>query len=99
MNREAMVDRADEVLTWIAEDNCEPTWGIREKAEKIVDAILPQVSTVEELEALPTRALVLKDFGSYAQTEEAGSLARAVRTLGHVFLPTKPMTVVWRPES
>lgn len=68
----------------------------RENAAAVVDALLPQVTTIEELEALHPRSLVLKDFGSYAQAEEAGSLARSARNLGEDFLPTD-MTVVFKP--
>jgi hypothetical protein len=60
-------------------------------AETILDTILPQVSTVAELEALDERAVVMNP--------EDGLCSRASLVAALTMLSRGPLTVVWRPEA
>jgi hypothetical protein len=99
MNREQMIEKAAEALLAAcgACDDAEGRADHVRDARTVLDAILPQVSTFEELEALDPRSLMLKDFDTYARAEDAASLVRAARYLGRDFLPVNPLTVVWQP--
>jgi hypothetical protein len=62
-----------------------------EVSRRILDAILPQVTTVEELEALPDSALLVTDDGYVLQhfaDQYSGVILPAFGT---------PLTVVWQP--
>ena len=73
-------------------------------AARVLDAILPQVSTVEELEALPFLSRLIGTGGAIVTRHRwsvhvdcflwvGGTTAkRALEEFG-------PLTVVWRPES
>lgn len=64
----------------------------RDDAVAFLDAILPQVSTVEELEALPDGSLLVSEVGP-VQWYGDNSADVIFRAFG------SPLTVVWRPES
>lgn len=90
MNREQMVDKAAEAIrTWDDSPNI--------SAEAVLNAILPQVTTVEELEALPDESVIVEEHGLSHQKVaglwcEAGSeMPGSSRTL------LLPATVVWQP--
>lgn len=116
MNREALVERAAKAA-WDADTereglSCYYDWqapggdvlndGYRERARVILDAILPQVSTVAELEALPNTALLKSITGEVWQKSlpgwdclsEDGTAglysSEAVASRG-------PLTIVWSP--
>lgn len=74
----------------------------RENAEAVVDALLPQVSTVEELEALDDRSVLVFEAPNYnlvlrfangrlRADSWVGSFEQAIAELG-------PLTVVWSPS-
>jgi hypothetical protein len=94
MNREQMAREVIEVLIdegFGGEDELEV-------AGRILDAILPQVTTVEELEALPSDALLMSELGHFGRThdwlywKQAARASRVATCCG----PT-PLTVVWQP--
>jgi hypothetical protein len=111
VNREELIQRAADVIAW---EEVPPTIFIdrthlelrmdeaeaKTIAESVLDAILPQVTTVEELEALPG-ALVVDggnrkwEVGHYYLTsiDKRQDLLRhyeAVEVLA-------PLTIVWQP--
>jgi hypothetical protein len=69
----------------------------------ILDAILPQVTTVAELEALPPRTRLLGADGATWQRNSTGSwisdqyLTRRSETL-LALKKAQPLTVIWQPE-
>ena len=77
------------------------TW--EDMAETVIDAILPQVSTVAELEALPFGVKVLDAHGDvwWAESEPhrwwSGSAERGWPSVDVV--DAGPLTVVWMPEE
>lgn len=98
MNREQMIDIAADIIT-------NPPFGTteREDAAAVLDAILPQVATVEELAELPCPALLLGQPDGYRPP----SLMRWKPT-GLEYedgthpdpqwvLAAGPLTVVWQP--
>ncbi len=110
MNREQMIEKAAQVLWEAAWPNT--SWDLAteddrgphlDDASDLVDAILPQVTTVAELEALSNYSFVVGEDGPYM-----------VRHLGSTYLQQKfgegwdcepkdalahgPLTVVWQPE-
>jgi hypothetical protein len=91
--REELVYKVEELVSnW-------PTGGSYQVAEAILDAILPQITTVEELDTLPNETVLVGADG-YAFRLEDGVLfaedgawhpPNALRESG-------PLTVVWRPS-
>ena len=86
MNRDALVEKVWQSIT----ANSLDAWAA---ASEIVDAILPQVTTVEELDALyesADRSTLLID--NHGRPHRIGFIAaEVVENHG-------PLTVVWRPE-
>lgn len=73
-------------------------------AEAVLDAILPVVTTVAELEALPNRTVVIDDRGNpwrRTDSDEMGSFCWTSfvwgAALSHSLAERGPLTVVWRP--
>jgi hypothetical protein len=108
MNRAEMVEKAYQVHRATAE--VPPYSGsvcnTEEVVAAILDVILPQVTTVAELEALPLRTLLVSDYGnSFLISPDPHQRGRrfvtpqgdrwsadwVIRANGHV-------TVVWSPE-
>jgi hypothetical protein len=93
MDREQMVDTVARLLN--GPDHADRAVA-RLLASKIVGAILPQVTTVEELEALalPLGSMLVDDSGSgilHWGHYPRPVLERHIETHG-------PLTVVWRPS-
>jgi hypothetical protein len=102
MNREQMVERA-----MAAQEGPEWPTHPRDIATAILDAIMPQVTTVEELEALPIRAVLISrlgiTWGIYPLANGAVLLhptnQKTPRFIPEVVLRDQgPLTVVWTPE-
>ena len=69
-------------------------------ARVIPDAILPQVSTVEELEALPVGAVVVAPSGAAYELRPPGTwygLNGWQMNARHLLPGRSPLTVVWQP--
>lgn len=79
----------------------EPTREDRSDAEWVVDAILPQVTTVEELEALPDRSIVVDALDRVWTSTGDGEPFLDCRYDAERTLPELaargPLTVVWQP--
>lgn len=106
-----MVEKArDEISAWDNECGCAIPGDLAESIGKsVLDAILPQVTTVAELEALPLGAKVLDQHGwiweKYtARSRGRGELPAWRSTQGAYNMPNShldrqgPLTVVWTPE-
>lgn len=97
MNREQMVERAAAVLfevdggTW--PEDCTHPDEHRRDARAVLDAILPQVSTVEDLEALPDRAVLLGRNGFI------WSIRKGQCSPLFMLKDYGPFTLVYQPES
>lgn len=83
-------------------DPCETS----KMAERALDAILPQVTTVEELEALPVGTLLVNSVGGVIRVSHlpvGNPEIRGYRSDEYTgrdpsnFLDEKPLTVVWTP--
>jgi hypothetical protein len=102
MSREELVERVVAVmLTPYIEQDRTPHDLDYEVANKILDAILPQVRTEEELEALPDGAIVTTPWQSYRWRATLRLLLGAVDGFDHEpsgVLTDGPLTVVWRPS-
>jgi hypothetical protein len=89
MNREQMIERVVTVmLTPYIEEDQTPHKFDYEIAKAILDAILPLITTVEELEALPVGTKLIDSIGGTWTTHEVFSHIKE-----HL-----PLTVVWRPS-
>jgi hypothetical protein len=64
-------------------------------ASAILDAILPEVSTVEELEALPSYSVLISAGGTLFHRHSGPIVGLA----GAAAAALMPLTVVWRPET
>ena len=112
MNREQMVETAAGIVScW--QDKGRVDDIDRDGARELLDAILPQVTTVEELEALhiATKLIVgrngavvsiMRRFefeggGRYYAVGHGGTIEWDAATL--LKYADGPLTVVWRPES
>lgn len=95
MNREQMVSAAAEVM-W---DNNPEEVDTMTTARLVLDAVLPQVSTVAELEALPVGALVVASDGESWKLEsgEWWEHSRLVAASASYLATLTPLTVVWQP--
>ncbi len=62
MNIEQMIEKGVDALV-----AC-PTTAFRDQSRAVVDAILPQVAAVEELEALPPGTILLTERGELVQS-------------------------------
>lgn len=100
MNREQMIEKVATAIAWEPSVHYPDALQLRmhvdedlaaEIAAEIIDAILPQVTTVEELEALPDSSLLVTDDGYVLQhfaDQDPDVILRAFGT---------PLTVVWQP--
>lgn len=102
MNREQMVEKAAGALTEHLGGHF-LTWdeGSVNLAEVLVDALLPQVNSVEELVALPAGSLLVAQSNSVF-TWRCPILLLQGMTTGYDYEPADilangPMTVVWQP--
>jgi hypothetical protein len=86
MTREEMIKKATEVLHVHRDDEFEPY-----VSEMILDAILPQVTTVEELRALPDDTLLINDSGSSFRWFSGERNEADIDW----WIDRLPMTVVW----
>ncbi len=68
----------------------------RQRAAAVIDAALPQVTTVEELEALPIATQLVTEDG---ETDNAGYWAELARSsvADGVTQYFWPLTLVWQP--
>lgn len=64
--------------------------AMRDTAREMLDAVLPQITTIAELEALPLRTLLIDEHGGEYRIgfHAHDSIERAL-----------PLTVVWQPEA
>ena len=101
MNRERARDAIFGLLTdWLPYADKYDEAPMQERTDRMLDAILPQVTTVEELEALPAQALLLgTNVGKFPAVfrwtngqlyYEGGRFENLVSVFG-------PLTVVWQP--
>jgi hypothetical protein len=102
MNREQLIEKADAAI----ESGWEKCLTNRDEIELIIDAIFPQVSTVEELEALPVGAILISDGGQpiMVAPDPRAPDFRFVMGFEHFHAEAAlnhlgPLTVVWWPES
>lgn len=101
MNREQQIQRAAQALAEVPE---ELRSGNYSDAILVLDAILPQVTTVAELEALPIWSVVLFPDGApyrKASSDRWWSSTGAVLLAYDLAAPANyegPLTVVWTPE-
>ena len=98
MNREQMIEKAGRAISehygWE---------GYGGAGERVLDAILPQVSTVEELEALPSHTALMGEWLGVPSFYYWHPKSR--RIVGYsgdpywpeVVLAVGPLTVVWQP--
>ena len=97
MNREQMIEKAAEALLAAcgACDDAEGRADHFRDARAVLDAILPQVRSVEELEALPVETVVVDTYGR-AFTRYQGWWDYSEE----MYKPSElipPLTVVWQP--
>ena len=94
MNREELLDRATAALGAArCTIGCTVESHTREGARAVLDAVLPVVTTVDELRVLPSVAVLVSEKGA---THRAMNLVtmdeRGISLVGF------PYTVVWQPE-
>lgn len=111
MNREQMIEAAAVAVAYARRGvTARVNETDRLAGEAVINAILPQVTTVEELEALPYDAKVVDKSGEvWARYYLATSGQRPLRWRSSrgaygqtssrlVAMGLVPLTVVWRPE-
>lgn len=103
MNRDALIEKA----AWAVHrasgcDGCPPCDEDRQGARDALDAILPQVTTAAELEALPTGTLLVERSGNVLCRHPCsnGSPAYLLTNPSPLIAPefVLPLTVFWQPE-
>lgn len=98
MNREQMIEKAAEA---IADYYDHPAESYEDDARRVVDALLPQVTTVEELEALPPRTVVVGVRGvTWVRGDRdhfpwVGTLWGSASS--HSVIESAPLLVAWQP--
>ena len=116
MNREQMVEKVrGEISEWEAFMAADGHMSIGKRSQsemadervaaRVLDAILPQVSTVEELEALPDESVVMDDSNgdSWSRSTAAGATlwhghgCPNPDTSSFLIEWAAPLTVVWQP--
>lgn len=89
MNRERLIEKIDDLRM------------AGRTSEQILDVVLPQVRTVEELEALPDGALVASDRVVFRFRSLLLLLQNVHTALDHepadVLIVEGPLTIVWQP--
>jgi hypothetical protein len=102
MSREELIERVVTVmLTPYIEEDRTPHDLDYELAQQILDAILPQITTVDELEALPDGAMVAAPRQVYRWRARLGLLYGVVDGFDYEpsgVLTDGPLTVAWRPS-
>lgn len=97
MMRADMVTKAADAIL----DRTQVPTSITDVARVVLDAILPQVTTVEELEALPEGALLANPGGVFSWRARLKLLRGVSDWLDYepadVFKVEGPLTVVWTP--
>ena len=96
MDREQMIEKGVDALV-----AC-PTTAFRDQSRAILDAVLPQVTTVEELEALPCPALLLGALVGRLPAVFRWTNGQLYYEDGSMRLTLQasefgPLTVVWQP--
>jgi hypothetical protein len=98
MSREELVNKVEDLVSnW-------PTGGSYQVAEAILDAILPQVGTVDELEALPVGSVlglgvyvwIILDSGAVAINGDGRLQAHYNR---RSVLQNLGATLIWTPDA
>ena len=106
MNREQMVAQAFRSIHQFTACGCDgdPTGHVMEvhMATEVLDAILPQVSTVEELDALPAETLVVAADGYIYRRRRSSVWTWYCMSNGFDYrssdvLDGPALTVVWQP--
>lgn len=93
MGREQMVEKlADAIAAENWDEVCTCEVCALNPARRLLDAILPQVTTVAELEALPEGSITVNDRGQIRRHD--GVAFQSDRD----WLAAHPLTVVWQPE-
>lgn len=101
MNREQMVERAADAIRAAGDFGpFAPNDYARAEAAAVLDAVLPQVTTVDELEALPAETIGLTGHGEVWTTDGEGHWTEFSAGDGwwHVSNVALPLTVVWQPS-
>lgn len=70
--------------------------GLLPDAEAIVDAVLPQVTTVDEVTALPHRTVLVSAEGEIFHW--SWRMPMNLRLVAEGMLESGPLTVVWQPS-
>lgn len=110
MNREQMIEKAAQVMCDAPNDSL-PSFAqaatlrqiYRREAQMVVDAILPQVTTVDELAALPEGAVVIDGNGHAWRKVNAlsrwcwGAWGYYTESSSAELVQFGPLTVVWQP--
>lgn len=110
MNREQMVKRAFQAMHQFTACGCVGDIAEhpmeRHMAQEVVDAILPQVLTVEELEALAEGTKLIDEAGTiwWVRNRRRGSFPMYLRNdADHMDHPADarrlPLAVVWSPST
>ena len=107
MTREQMVEKArDEISAWENECGCPIPGDLAESiGRSVLDAILPQISTVAELESLPWDSVVhgLPHGDVWQSSGRGWDCLSEDGSAGTYFSASvarqAPLTVVWQPEA
>jgi hypothetical protein len=97
--REQMIETVARALAGLASEDSELDWpaeAFMREAAVVLDAVLPQITTIEQLKALPGAWYLLGELDGrpYCFVRmgiETSMLARYLERFG-------PFTVVWRPD-
>lgn len=101
MNREQMVEKAAEAISQTYEPGGPTTAEDKSAARAVLDSVLPQVTTVAELEALPWGSVLLSQYGvAYIwYADENRFRVGNYRFTPFDALADGSLTVVWQPEE
>lgn len=88
----------DKITDWTPYADAYDEKIAQERTDQLLDAILPQVTTIEELETLPVWSGVLDRHGDHWRRGDDGAWWRNGNpTLSGDLLGLGPLTVVWQP--
>lgn len=98
VNREQMIEKATKVI--YDESGSVTESDSYDIACTVLDAILPQVATVAELEALPYGSVVLDgEFGVAYELTSSGWCSPGDKQVENLDADDLPLTVVYQPED